>query len=368
MIKKIPILNENDINSLIELALKNDGALTASKEISQMLLNVKGVSINAKPRKDGRYQGYVIENGIKKYVYGKTKNEVTEKIKDYLKNGFPKKKKKVDAFTVPVTFNAFTQYYFENFRKRKVAEKTYIIDMRRYNKYILPVFKETPLKKVTPLSCQNLIDGILKQKKGKTAEEIHSLLSIIFKGAIKHGIISKNPLDVVFYVKHQSVNGKALTIEEERTFKAKISILTDKNVAQGLALMLFTGMRPNELETAKIEDKFIVAQNSKRHNKKIEFKRIPILTALKPFIKNGITATFNNYLLDKMRRTIKNIFPNHILYDLRTTFYTRCKEYGVSDSARNEFVGHSFGTLGNTYTDLSDEYLLKEAQKLELWQ
>lgn len=60
--------------------------------------------------------------------------------------------------------------------------------------------------------------------------------------------------------------------------------------------------------------------------------------------------------------------PNHILYDLRTTFYSRCKEYGVSEHALNEYMGHSLGAIGNAYTDLSDEYLLNENKKLDFWQ
>ena len=41
-------------------------------------------------------------------------------------------------------------------------------------------------------------------------------------------------------------------------------------------LALYTGLRPNELYTAKIEGNFIVAINSKRKNRKLEYKKIPI--------------------------------------------------------------------------------------------
>ena len=66
-----------------------------------------------------------------------------------------------------------------------------------------------------------------------------------------------------------------------------------------------------------------------------------------------------------MRDKFNAILPHHVLYDLRTTFYTRCKECGIADAARDEFVGHSLGALGNAYTVLSDEYLLKEGEKFK---
>ena len=359
--KKIPIINENDLNALVEESLKNEGVLTTPTEYSQMLINVKGVSINNTPRKDGRYQGYIIDNGIKRYIYGKTKEEVAIKIKEYLKNGLPKKKKADTHNGVPTTFNAFAMYFFENFRKKKVAELTYVADIRRLKKYIIPAFNETPLKKITPKSCQDLIDKLSNQGKGKTADELYSLMSIIFKGAIKHGILTKNPLDIIYHQPHERNHGKALTLEEESFLKTAC-----KGSEYELTIMtlLYTGLRPNELETAYIDGPFIIAKNSKRKNKKIEYKKIPIIKALSPFVVNGLS---NLKVTEVFRRFFKSILPNHKIYDLRTTFYSKCKELGVSDPALNHFVGHSLGTIGNTYTDLSDEYLIKEAKKLDLW-
>ena len=66
-----------------------------------------------------------------------------------------------------------------------------------------------------------------------------------------------------------------------------------------------------------------------------------------------------------IERRYKKIFPEHKLYDMRTTFYTRCKECGVEDAARNEMIGHSSGELERACTELSDEYLIREASKIK---
>ena len=79
--------------------------------------------------------------------------------------------------------------------------------MHRYKKYIQPAFGDKQLQSITPEHCQNLIDTILAEGKGKTAEEIHSLLSIIFKGAIAHGLMDKNPLNLVVRMKHEGKHG-----------------------------------------------------------------------------------------------------------------------------------------------------------------
>jgi integrase len=161
--------------------------------------------------------------------------------------------------------------------------------------------------------------------------------------------------------KHEYQHGVALSKDEEKLLLTRL-IEPDFKIAAAIAL--YTGLRPNELETAKINGAFIIAINSKRKNKKVEYKRIPIIDALRPYLKNGIPVLPTPQLL---RRRVSAALPNHKLYDLRTTFYTRCDEYGVSQPARDEFVGHSGGALTNAYRDLSNEYLLKEARKLNEW-
>ena len=268
--------------------------------------------------------------------------------------------KELGAVKIPSTFHEFSMYYFENFRKRKVSQQTMQGDFNRYNNHLKPSFGSTLLRRILPAQCQAVIDNILKRGHGKTATEVYSLLNCIFKTAIAHGIIERNPLAIVVVEQHQREHGKALTVSEEK-------LLLEKTAGTPYQLMfaiaLFTGLRPNEYATARLEGNFIIAVNSKRKNRKVEFKKIPVTPMLRPFLEGVTEIKF--YVEYTVREKFKEILPEHKLYDLRTTFYTRCQECGVADVARMEFVGHSLGTLGDTYTDLSDEFLLKEGEKLK---
>ena len=172
-------------------------------------------------------------------------------------------------------------------------------------------------------------------------------------------MISKNPLAVVIVEKHQSTHGNPLSKEEE---KILLNGTKGTRYQQLFAVALYTGLRPNEFATARIENGFIVAKNSKRKGGKEELKKIPISSMLEPYLKGTTELKFPR--TEYMRDHLNKLLPNHILYDLRTTFYTRCEECGVAPPARDEYVGHSRGELNKTYSHLSDEYLLKEGEKL----
>lgn len=281
-----------------------------------------------------------------------------EKFIDAIKNG--KSEKLCEKMKVPQKFNEFLEYFFENFRKRKVSELTYKFDCQRYKRYIQPHFESMLLKSITPQDCQILLDSIKAQGYGKTADEIYSLMNVTFKSAIAHGIITRNPLDIVLHVQHERTSGKALSIQEE---KILIDAVSGTNYFTAVVIALYAGLRPNELQTARIENGFIVSINSKRKNKKIEYKKIPISPMLAPHLEGITELTFPSY--NRLRLKVTQILPSHKLYDLRTTFYTRCRTCGVADAALNEFMGHSEGKLREAYTDLPDDYLLQEAAKIK---
>lgn len=263
------------------------------------------------------------------------------------------------APNIPKTFDKFALYYFENFRKRKVTEQTYRSDLYRFKRHILPYFLNRRLKDITPDECQSLIDELVNAGKGKTAEEIFSLLNCTFKAAIKHNIIVHNPLDIVIHDKHNRKHGKALTKDEEIILLSK----SPEPFKTLFSLGLYTGLRPNEYATAHIIGNMIYARNSKRHSGKDEEKRIPISPMLRPYLSGTIKIEAKTP--SQLRAMFNKIFGDqHKLYDLRTTFYTRCKMCGVAAPARDEFMGHSSGELSNAYTDLPDNYLIKEIEKL----
>ncbi len=256
------------------------------------------------------------------------------------------------------TFNDFAQYYFDKFRWRKVTEETKRANLSRYNMHISPTLGFMAIDTITPKHIQEVIDRLADRP--KTAREVYGLLHMLFAAAIKHGKLEHNPCDIVYVPTYDKQHGKALTVDEERLLLAK----TNGTPYQLMfAIALFTGLRPNEYKTAHIDSGFIVARNSKQHDGKEHKKKIPITPMLAPYLM-GINE-LHFYGVNRIREKYKTILPQHKLYDLRTTFYTRCQECGVSDVARKKFVGHSLGGLADTYTDVSDEYLIKEAQKLK---
>ena len=198
----------------------------------------------------------------------------------------PLLKQQTEINGVPTTFDRFANYYFEKFHKRKVCEETYRVTLSNYRNHVLPHFGDMPLSSITADKCQELLDKLIAADKVRTEENVFSMLNMLFKAAVKHTVMKHNPIDMVFHTKHEREHGKALTKDEERKLLEQTAGTPYQKM---FAIGLYTGLRPNEYKTAYIEDGFIVANNSKRKNGKVELKKIPITPMLAPYVKEGDT-------------------------------------------------------------------------------
>ena len=123
----------------------------------------------------------------------------------------PLLKQQTEINGVPTTFDKFANYYFEKFHKRKVSASTYRVTMSNYKNHVFPHFGDMPLRQITAEKCQVLLDRLIAEDKPRTEENVHTMLNMLFKAAIKHGILQHNPIDMVFHTKHEREHGKALT-------------------------------------------------------------------------------------------------------------------------------------------------------------
>ncbi len=337
------------------------------KEILKMpryfrkIFRTHGCKAHVRKRAKGRYKcSYEIRYSKKPYnkrpisASATTLEEAKAKFIEKLNSYVPQ-----DDYipAVPQKFNEFSLYWFENFHKKKVSEKTYKKDLSTYMRDIQKFFGNVRLTDILPVKIQNFLE--IYDDRERTKESLHSLLNQIFSCAVKHGILKLNPLDLCFYLKHEREHGSALSKLEERKL---LNAYANTPFALGFAIALYTGLRPNEYQKVKIDGKFLVAQNSKRKNGKVEYKKIPINPMLRPYFFG--VEELNLFCPATYTKRLKNVLPNHSLYDLRTTFQTRCTECGIAEVAIGLFMGNGIGgELKKAYTDVSDEWLIKEAEK-----
>lgn len=261
--------------------------------------------------------------------------------------------------TIPKNFHAFAMYWFENFHKRKVCFRTYDHDIRLYNRHIKDYLEKFSIDKINAVMLQKLLDNFADR--GKTRIDIFSILNQIFKNAINHGIIKINPLGMCILENYEQKHGKLITKDEEF---ALFNTYKGTHWEVPFAIIYYCGLRPDEYKSATIDGNFIKAKNSKHgKNGKITYKQIPITPMLRPYLQ-GVTE-LKMFIPEVINRRLKMVLPNHKLYDMRTTFQTRCSECGIPDAVIGIWMGNSIGKLKEAYTDFSEEYLLNEAKKFK---
>lgn len=155
-----------------------------------------------------------------------------------------------------VPFAQFAEIWFTEVFQPTVVPDTYNKEYGRYRNHILPALGKKKLAEIRPIDCVLFFNALQKKNIERTAESIYNILDRIFRFAVDSEILQKNPLRTVKPIKHERENGVPLTEAEEK--QLLVAIKGHKYEAV-IVLALYTGLRPCEYETARIEGDFIVA-------------------------------------------------------------------------------------------------------------
>lgn len=311
--------------------------------------------------RDGLWQVRYRRDGYDIQFTAKDKKTVVDKFREWVRSVNDERKAKLPKKAQ--NFGEFAERYFSEVKRANVSAATYGTQFRCLQMHILPKLGGLALRQVTPMKCQELLNGILSEGKGRTAETVKFILGEVLNAAIGEKLVTDNPMKFVKIPKHQRQNGTALSLKEIRAF---LKACESSPYRKQFAVFLYTGIRRNELHGATFDGNFITVPCGKcRKGQKQQYRKIPIAPALRPFLP--LSAEELAVENDVLTGNFKKLCPAHHLYDLRHTFTTRALESGISKTLVDVWTGHKDNRdmTATVYTHFTDEFQRREMEKLD---
>lgn len=264
---------------------------------------------------------------------------------------------------------------WSNIKYKQVTPKTASCYDIFYKKHLSKLDNYTFCKLKT-VHIQDVLDNI--KLSSASVKKIKNMLTSIFDFAIKNEITDKNYPKFVELGKFEAVREKEIFTNEEIN---KLWKNSEKIEAKATLILIFTGMRINELLTLKKEnidfkEEFLFINGSKTDAGMN--RAIPIHKRIKPLLKEFYDNT-DEYIIQAVRggalgySGFKKRFnemlkilelKKHTIHDTRHTFATMLANCGADTLSISNIIGHSdYSTTANVYTH-KDINTLKKAIEL----
>ena len=261
------------------------------------------------------------------------------------------------------------------FRKKPtLKEVTYKSYESLIKTELIPNFGEKHVDQVNRKEIQEYLFRVVGQGKNRTAQKIKQLLGAVFALAVEDYDF-KNPMTKIKLPHYEVKKGSPLSKTEE---KQLIDFCMKNSHLYGiysLLVLLYTGMRLGELASMKIESEnnytFITCETEKiRKGYAAVRRRIPISPMFRKiwdmidFEKAKVASS------KTLSDTIKKVFPERHVHELRYTFISRCKECGCNLELVMLWDGHEFdkdvrtSKVDRGYTQYSDEIYFGDIEKV----
>ena len=107
-----------------------------------------------------------LPDGTRKWVYGKTKKEVEDKLTELrlqLRSGVDLKNHD--------TFIEFAQIWVDTFKKGKTSTENLERIKRNLNNHVLPHLGACRMKDISPIQCQDVLNHLREQNKSRDLEQ-----------------------------------------------------------------------------------------------------------------------------------------------------------------------------------------------------
>lgn len=328
----------------------------------------------------------------KKYVYGKTKTAVADKLRDIeyqSKNGeFIEKDKKETITFYDLADKMLTERFAMNYIRPSTYDRhcSTLKTLADISGYLLSEITEDILKEFF-LKNVHYSDSSIKK--------MYQLAGAVFKEAVKQKIITENPMNDVKrpQSKQEKIPVRALSVSEQQHL-VDVLLSEDFQYSEIMLISLYTGMRIGEICALAVEDinfanntVFVHKTVSRGSYEKTIISNLPkdketrtvpidddIATLLKECVgnkkkgliflsSNGKVITTNQVnaaysgVLKKHNIVDPTIYGKIDLHSLRHSFATRCSESSMPIKVLQDILGHSDASITwNTYCSLFDDY------------
>ena len=220
-------------------------------------------------RSDGRWEAiYTVrydsnDQPVRRSVYGKTRGEVTLKLREILQQIAMEEYVPPKRITVGEWMDEWWRIYCLPSKKISTCtgyESTIIW-------HIKPHLGKVELQELKPMQVQAMINKLVSEGKApSTIRKAQALLHCALEQAIVNGMLIHNPAERTILPRMERKEIQFLTLEEQRRF---IAALPDSTSGRALYFILGTGLRAAELTGLRWSDikdnHFTVAQTIRRN-------------------------------------------------------------------------------------------------------
>lgn len=325
---------------------------SAEKSVEEIIQEVKEMIIELKIKGSVRLRS----NGLIEFrsnalgsIYGRTKEEIEQKITAKLKETSKEKRTRQTKKTVKLLSEFYKDCYIPYKRNQNLKEGS-LLRIASTFKYIVEHNFDKPLTAYTPQSIEAFLYSIKKTRKRQITQ---NLLNNMFNRAVAESLLKTNPSASIDKMKHTAREGSALSFEEQ--YKFFEYLLSSKKISDThkyyYLFVYLTGSRRNEAlasisKDCDFKNKTLKINGTKTDGSLRQIPLFPLLEKLMLKIKpneNGINFPISEYSTDDIYKgCMKVLGINHKLHDLRHSFGTIkiCVEK-INTKTVSLWMGHS---------------------------